>query len=114
MKTDYYGNVIWKKNYDIAGESSPFTFIMKEIQGEIILAASYTVAKLNLDGIQKWEKRITTYDNGYGDSTINSFATDADHNIYIVGTLADTTDESAEMGMITKLTPDGHLIWEKK
>ena len=114
MKTDYYGNVIWKKNYDIAGESSPFTFIMKEIQGEIILAASYTVAKLNLDGIQKWEKRITTYDNGYGDSTINSFATDADHNIYIAGTLADTTDESAEMGMITKLTPDGQLIWEKK
>lgn len=113
-KIDYNGNLIWRKGYDIPCESSPPTFKMKEINGEIILTASYYVAKLNLDGVLRWKKRITTYDNGYGDSTINSFTVDAEDNIYVVGTLADITNETHEKGMITKLDKDGAYIWEKQ
>ena len=114
MKTDYNGNVIWKKNYDIDGESSPSTFKMKESKGEIIIAASYTVAKLDLNGIVKWKNRINTYDNGYGDSTINSFAIDSQDNIYVVGTLADVSGDVNEKGLISKLSKDGNKIWEKE
>lgn len=114
MKVDYVGNEIWKKNYDIQGESSPETFKMKESKGEIILTACYTVAKLDLNGNLKWKNRISTYDNGYGDSTINSFAIDSEDNIYAVGTLADRTNEVSEKGIITKLTKDGVKIWEKQ
>lgn len=114
MKTDYNGNVIWKKNYDIDGESSPSTFKMKESKGEIIIAASYTVAKLDLNGIVKWKNRINTYDNGYGDSTINSFAIDSQDNIYVVGTLADVSGDVNEKGLISKLSKEGNKIWEKE
>ncbi|MDQ0476233.1 fibronectin type III domain-containing protein [Chryseobacterium sp. MDT2-18] len=114
MKTDYDGNVIWKKNYDIDGESSPSTFKMKESKGEIIIAASYTVAKLDLNGMLKWKNRINTYDNGYGNSTINSFAIDSQDNIYVVGTLADDSDDINEKGLISKLSKDGNKIWEKE
>ena len=114
MKTDYNGNVIWKKNYNIDGESSPSTFKMKESKGEIIIAASYTVAKLDLNGIVKWKNRINTYDNGYGDSTINSFAIDSQDNIYVVGTLADVSGDVNEKGLISKLSKDGNKIWEKE
>lgn len=114
MKTDYDGNVIWKKNYDIDGESSPSTFKMKESKGEIIIAASYTVAKLDLNGMLKWKNRINTYDNGYGNSTINSFAIDSQDNMYVVGTLADDSDDINEKGLISKLSKDGNKIWEKE
>ncbi len=113
-KIDYNGDLIWRKGYDIQCESSPPTFKMKEINGEIILTASYYVAKLNLDGVLRWKKRITTYDNGYGDSTINSFAADSEGNIYVIGTLADISDETNEKGMITKFDKDGAYIWEKQ
>ncbi|WP_035336436.1 hypothetical protein [Dokdonia sp. PRO95] len=111
-KTDYEGNILWRKYYDYRLTDGWRPTIINSPTG-IILASHHHVLSLDNEGNTIWYKKIDSYDISDGSADIRSVAQDSEGNIYIVGGRGSENPDIKQQAVLTKLNSSGEIQWEK-
>ena len=112
-KVDYEGNEIWKKFYDYQ-LSDAWNFKIAKASSGFILAGHHHVLNLDNDGNIIWHKKMNSYDIVDGSAEILSIKQDSQGNIFLVGGRGSSDPEVDQEAVITKLSSNGEIIWEKE
>jgi hypothetical protein len=114
------GQIIWSKAYGLSGDENDGPLDLFETNnGDILCSFRSTSLNQTLAGIAMrldfmgniiWQKQIGVSGGSY-EATRGIFEHD-DGNIYVGNTLNGTLFGSSD-GMLTKLDPNGNLIWSK-
>lgn len=130
IKTDQFGNLIWKKFYDKGygdeyfGSIKPSAdggyivggtaLVEKEYDGEIVSSFDFWILKLDNEGNIEWERNLGGSDNDW----INDIIETATGNIIAVGGRRSIDGDVTEQldllaGWVVMLTNEGEIIWDK-
>ncbi len=112
LKIDYAGNEIWKKFYDYeVGDS--WRFKIGKTSTGFVLAGHHHVLNLDNEGNVLWYKKIDGYDITDTSAEIQSVKQDSQGNIFLVGGRSSSHVGTLQEGVLTKLSRNGEIIWEK-
>lgn len=110
LKTDFNGNLIWKKTYNNQCFSIEMFKMKKTSNDEVLILGDNFLFKLDQNGNQIWSKKYYQYANQNGQ--ISSFDIDSENNIFLVGH-REKIKSGDQIGYLSKLDNNGNLIWEK-
>jgi hypothetical protein len=112
VKTDYDGNIVWKKTYPY-GTGPGADVAVTECADGILIASLYSLFKIDKDGNMIWYKKIESFNDNDGGTEIRSVKVDNEDNILIAGGRTDPHPDRLQEGVVVKLDRFGNTIWEK-
>lgn len=112
LKLDENGDKIWQKFYPYqVGDAWNFKIIRSK--DGYVFAGHHHVLKIDEDGNQLWYKKIQSYDMEDTSAEIKSLVEDTSGEIYLVGGRGNPDSFKKQLGVVTKISQDGEIIWEK-
>ncbi|HRI62030.1 MAG TPA: hypothetical protein PK228_19960, partial [Saprospiraceae bacterium] len=119
VKFDPNGNLAWEKHYQAASGSwqTVLTITNTPDNGYVIAGYSHNnnntdaiLLKLDANGTIVWNKILTSVHKNFP----LKVKVLADGNILLAGYMIDAGSDQLLMGCLTKLSPDGALLWSKR